>query len=289
MKKSIARAAALLAILTAAGVAVAASPESGKVSTAAPKFTWTGEIDQSYPQYTAMQPQAPENAPCESPGCDTFTLEVTDGAGTPLEFAIEQPSGFVGLRITHPDGTVTMEKVASESGKPAKFSVPKAAVGSYTLAITNNSITPVAYKGTALLKVPSSGPAPEPGATATPTPAAGGGGGGGTTPPAPQPAGPPPATTMSVAAGRASAKKLKRAKKIVIQISVSAPVTGVVAKVQKGRKALATGKLARVDSIGKITVKLRKPLKKGSYRYAITGKDAQGRAVNGTATLKVSK
>ena len=276
---------ALGAGLIATG-AHAANPESGAVSKAAPKFSWTGTLDQSYPQYTAMQPETAAGAPCEAPGCDTFTLEVApDAAGFPLSFAIGQDGGFVGLRITAPDGTVTMEKVASESAsKPATFSVAKAQAGKYELAITDNSITPVAYKGTATLKVP----APEPGAEPTPAPTAPASG-----TPAPSGGGqqtsPPPATTMSVAAGRASAKKLKKARKLLVEISVSAPVTGVVAKILKGKKALATGKAARVDNVGKVTVKLRKPLRKGSYAIQVTGTDGQGRPVSGSAKLKVSK
>ena len=81
--------------------------------------------------------------------------------------------------------------------------------------------------------------------------------------------------------------KVKK-KKLALKIKSSGPVTGLTAKLVKGKKVVGTGKLAKLDGTAKLTVKLKsKKLKKGSYKLNVSSKDSSGRNAGATLPLKL--
>jgi hypothetical protein len=128
---------------------------------------------------------------------------------------------------------------------------------------------------------------------ATPAPGAPGG------PPAPAPSttttapptAQPAAFDVKVTVPKLSAKKLAKAKKFTIKLKGNA--TGLTAVVRKGAdragKALGSGKLATLKGSGKLTLKLKGKLKKGSYVLSVTGKNAQGQTAEGAVKITVKK
>ena len=113
------------------------------------------------------------------------------------------------------------------------------------------------------------------------------------TTPAPggDPAQPPaqqPVVQFSLAGKPGKAKAAAKKKKLALKIKSSGPVTGVVAKLVKGKKLVGTGKLAKLDGTAKLTVKLKsKKFKKGSYKLNVSGKDSSGRTAGATLPVKV--
>lgn len=112
-------------------------------------------------------------------------------------------------------------------------------------------------------------PTPGPGATPTPTPAPGGGsgGGGGATTPSTLP------VKFANAIGRA--KKAKKGKKLSFGANASQPISNLKLKLRKlGGKGpnLATGKAASLKAgNNRVSIKLKKKLKKGVYTLLATG------------------
>lgn len=133
-----------------------------------------------------------------------------------------------------------------------------------------------AGKGTVTLGPCPTAPAPgAPGGPAAPEPVAP------TTPRA-------GAFDVKVKVPKLSAKKLAKAKKFTVKLTGNA--TELVATVRKsatGGKALASGKLAKLAGSGKLTLKTKGKLKKGSYVLAFSGKDAEGRPAEGAVKFKV--
>ncbi len=125
------------------------------------------------------------------------------------------------------------------------------------------------------------------GASAPPAPPA--------TPPATPPAGQtppssnPPSTQsdfqVTVKPATLRAKKLKRGRKIAFTLSSGETVTDVTGTLLKGRKKVATGKLARLAGSGKLAVKPKGRLKKGAYTLVISGRRSDGST--GTAAVAV--
>jgi methionine-rich copper-binding protein CopC len=266
---------ALLAVLLIpATVALASEPSSGEVSPAAPKFAWTGSTTNSYPNFVAMNTQ-PDDAPCQTPTCDTFALKVT-GGGVDLRIVANMDEdgssgpANTGVRITKPDGTKVWTVGPSGATAQLKVTVKKAPAGDYVIDLVNNFVgTPQTFTASAELLVPAPAAAPAP---AAPT----------TSAPAPAPA---PQATLTVKPVKLKAK----AKKLTASVSASAPLTGVTATLAKGGKKLATGKAARVEGSAKIAIKLKKKLKPGKYLLTVSGTDAQGRATTGQAAVTVRK
>ncbi len=124
---------------------------------------------------------------------------------------------------------------------------------------------------------------------ATPGPGAPGGA------PAPAPETPAPgggasqgAFDVKVTVPKLAAKKLAKAKKFTVKLSGNATgITAVVRKKLTGGKTLASGKLATLKGSGKLTLKTKGKLKKGSYVLVFGGKNAQGQAAQGAVKFKV--
>lgn len=134
----------------------------------------------------------------------------------------------------------------------------------------------------------------------TQTPISGGtGGGGGGTTPGGTPGGTPPAAgpatlDLKVTVPKLSAKKLKKSKRFTVKLQAGESITGLAAKLLKGKKAVGTGRLASIaPGAGKLKLKLArkaaKKFKKGTYTLSFSGTKADGRKASGSVRLRVSK
>jgi hypothetical protein len=254
-----------------AGTAVAATPESGEVSKAAPKVQWTGQTTGSYFTRVPAAVTADDSVPCEAPSCDTFALKVADSATLTVAADIVQPAdnpGAVTIRIRKPDGSVVVgssDADAVSEGKPFKMTIKNAPTGDYTVEYWNNFYDgPIDYTASAELAVP-------PPAIAPPTVAA--------------PAAPAPveAIGLSVSAPKVSARSLAKTRKLAAKVTVSRAVTAVTATLKKGAKKVGAGKLGATSGTAKLTVKTAKKLKPGRYSLVVNATDGT------TSTAKTVK
>ena len=271
MRHPLAATAATLA-LTAAAPALAADPESGSVSFAAPEVKWsgvsTGGFVTTFSQIFINA--AGEQQPCAAPSCDTFTLEVKDSADLNVE--VESASTITYLQVEKPDGTVVyndgIEVEGEEDDPVTKLKIKKAPVGTYLVQAAVNSPAEEPYTGRATLVTPPPAVAPVAPPVAAP----------------PTAARPAPAT-LSAKAGRLSARKLAKSRKLPLTLSTTAPVTGVRVVLASRGKAVATGKLASLSGSKRFTLKLRRKLEPGRYALVLEAAGAAGTKT----TLKVRR
>jgi hypothetical protein len=244
-------------LILSATPAVAADPESGKVSRATPAVTWSGAITsfQSWQTYSQGQGR------CVPPSCDTFELEVADGPA-PLKITVESGDSTMFVEVVKPDGT--KELFSGET--KAAGTIKSAANGVYTINVAQNEQTQATHKGTAQLVFPAAAPA------ATPAPAA-------------QPA---PATAQPAAPATLSLKAAKpRRGRLPVTIAASAPVTRVAATLKRGSTLVARGALARVDGSAVLRLKLRGKPRRGRHTLRVTAVDGAGRTVVKTLSVKI--
>lgn len=260
----------------------AASPESGTVSAAAPKVNWEGTVQSSGIFYMAWD-EDPE-IPCDPPACDPFMLKV-DGAHSLLTVSLNVQNesaaggeGGGGLRIKLPSGEYNWVKGTSGPKTALRVKLKNPAPGDYEVTSVASYICcgPSDYLASA--EVPGGAPAPAPApATGAPAPSAS----------------PEPAPSITVKAGKLSAKKLKKAKKFTVALSSNGQVNKLKASFRKGKKAIGAGTLASLNGSGKLTIKIAKKaakkLKKGTYSFSVSGTDSQGRTVGTSLRLKVVK
>jgi hypothetical protein len=94
--------------------------------------------------------------------------------------------------------------------------------------------------------------------------------------------------TIAVKAAAVSAKKASKKKSVSFTLSSSEALTSVTAKLKKGSKIVASGKLASLSDSGTIKLKLKqKKLKKGSYTLAVAAKRSSGESFSATLKVKV--
>lgn len=270
MRRLIAPAAAALLLLPSA--ATAAEPSSGQVSKGSPTVTWTGATLNAWFNYTLIN--ADNTSDCMPTFCDRFTLTVVDG-GIDLAVRIRMDdassdgsNGTGGIRITPPTGDPTWTTGESGPDRDLKATVKKAPAGDYLIDFVNTFVGgEQTHTATAELLVPPPPPPPvvAPAAVTTTTAAA-------------------ETVTLTVKPFRARAGK-----RLSARLSSGGPLTGLTATLKKGRRKAATGKLARLDGTGKLTLKARRKLKPGRYVLTVTGKDAQGRTVSGRATVTIRR
>jgi hypothetical protein len=274
--------AGLTVTLFAAVPALAAEPDKGTVSLSAPTVTWKGTSTGGFATTFSeiFLNAGGEKTPCQAPSCDTFTLEVKEVADLNVQVSSEDVITY--LQIEKPDGTYVyndgIEVEGEEPDPVTKIKIKKAAVGTYLIGAATNGTFEEAYEGQATLGTPAppapAAPAPAP----APAPAA----------PAPAAAAPAPAT-ITAKAGKLSARKLAKSRKLPLTLNASAPVTAVKVILAAKGKAVATGTLARLEGTRKFTLKLRKKLKSGNYDLIVEGKDARGAGVGTKITLKVAR
>jgi hypothetical protein len=267
--------AALLLILVVS-VAQAADPGEGTVSAASPTVAWKGQVVSAgvSSQAWAQDP----TAPCQAPSCDTFALEVADSANLVLKLKGFKQNTAGGdptcdFRVTDPAGEQTHYPGTCGPESEMRVTIKNAAKGKYTIDVADSHVVgqPENYEASATLAVPPPVVAP-PASTPAPTT---------TAPPAP--------AKLTVKAPKLSAKKLKKAKKFVVTLTTSAPLTAVNALLVDKKKSVGSGKLAQLNGTSKLTVKVKKALKKGTYQLSVGGRDAQGRNVLATAKVKIGK
>lgn len=263
------------ALVAVAVPAFAADPSSGKLSNSSPKVDWTGESNGYgyYPLHSIAQFGTDE--PCSAPFCDTFALEVVDSGDVTITADNVSAGGpgsdSIEIDVIRPDGSITFNE--SADGKPLVVKIKAAPKGTYELrVITNENLSgDGTYKASAMLgsaAVPAA-PVASPTAPGTTTGSSSA-----------------PAANLSLTTKSASAKKSSKALKL--GISTSAPVTDVVATLKKGSSTIASAKLAKLDKAAKLTLKLKKPLKAGSYTVVLKAKQGT-RMVALSAKLKVTK
>jgi hypothetical protein len=271
----------------AASVAQAADPGEGKVSAASPTVAWKGQVINSGVTQTAWQ--SDPAAACEAPSCDTFTLEVADSGNLLLKlkgFAENRAGGdpTCSFRVIGPDGKPAYHEGPCGPKTELKYTIKNAAKGKYTIDVADSHVVsaPENYEASATLTgaaPPAGGPAPTPVATPAPTAA----------PPAPPASEPAPAGKLSAKVSKLSAKKLKKAKKFTVTLTSSTPLTAVNGILVNKKKQVGAGRVASLGSGGKLVVKLKKALKKGTYSLAVGGRDAQGRNVNTVVKVKIAR
>src|SRR4051794_11836206 len=102
-----------------------------------------------------------------------------------------------------------------------------------------------------------------------------------------QPAAAPAASapTLRVVAKNGSARKISKARKLVVALQSSGPVSGITGTLVDAKgKTVASGKLAQLNGKGSLQLRLRKALKKG--RYTLRVKCSSGAV---SAALKLTR
>lgn len=252
-----------------ASPAQAATPESGKVSKAAPVQKWSGSA-QSFP-LTLTNILVDGGTLCEpsTTTCDRFTLEVLD---TDLLTVQAKSTAITQMSVFKPDGSEIFTLGGSANGDVAAITIKDAPPGSYKVEVYQNALTPTEYAGraslgAALAKAGSENKPP-------------------TSPPPTQGSAP---AKITISPRAASSRSLEKSRKLTLSLSSTAPVTEVRATLTKGSKKVASGFLAKLDSKGKLTMKLPKRVKEGSYRVVLTAKGQDGKPVSASSTLKVKR
>jgi hypothetical protein len=88
--------------------------------------------------------------------------------------------------------------------------------------------------------------------------------------------------TLLTSSARAS--KAKKGKSLSFKLKSTEEITGVTAKLKKGSTFYGTANLAKVNGSATLKMKLKKALKKGTYKLNLTGSTAAGK---GKATFSI--
>ena len=237
---------------------------------AKPKFEWTGQSING--GATTIPAVANGGAPaCAPPSCDTFALTVKDSADLTVFAEAPDTGGFLMIQIVKPDGE-TIYNGGAQDETSTKVKIKKAPAGEYEVQIAANSATDVTYSAYAELSVPPAAVTPPPPSEPAPGPAA------------PAPA--EPGANLSLRTRSVSAKRSKKAPKLVI--ASDREVTDVTVSIRKGSKVLGTAKLPILAGSKAVKVKLKKALKRGKYTVALVAKQ-NTRTVGATAKLTVKR
>ena len=273
------------AAIFSATVANAADPANGTIGSSAPKVSWGGTLTSSGIFYNAWA-----NDPtieCSAPACDTFTLTIADGPHpVTIKYNILSTNADgsdpgAGIRIKFPDGSYQYTQGNASETTAMAVKLKNAVAGEYVIdTVTSHACCgPEDYTASAEI---TGAAAPSPGPTT---------GGGGTTTPPPT-GGPTPPTAspqLTVKAGKASAKKLSKSKRLTLTATSTGNLNNVSAKFLKGKKTVGSAKLVRLNGTAKMILKLKGKIKKGTYTATVSGTDDQGRVVTTGIKVKVKK
>jgi hypothetical protein len=250
-------------------IASAAEPSSGTVSNSSPSVKWGGTLASSgiTNNIWAEDP----TFDCYAPACDRFTLEVADSANlvvglNMLSTNADGSDPGCGIRIVAPDGSSTWHDGSCSESSTMKVTIKNAAKGTYQIDVASSHVCcgEEDYTASATLAVPP------PPVTSPPV----------TTPPAPE-------AKLSAKVPSLKATKLRKAKTFTATLTTTAPLSDITALLVNKSKQLGSGTLASLEKSGKITVKVPKKVKKGTYQLSVGGKDAEGRNVVTTAKVRV--
>ena len=109
--------------------------------------------------------------------------------------------------------------------------------------------------------------------------------------PAPGPEQPAaPATTVAVhAAKKVSAKAIKRSRRLAVTLAPSRPLENVSVLLTRGSRTFAAGTARALTSRAKVTLKVRRTVKRGRYDIVVVARDDLGRAVRAASSVKVTR
>ena len=97
-----------------------------------------------------------------------------------------------------------------------------------------------------------------------------------------------PALDVKVTVPKLKASKLRKGRKIAFKLSGKASAITAALRVKTAEgKAIATGKLAKLDGKGKLALKLKRKPKKGKYVLTLAGKNADGRSAAGAIGVRI--
>jgi hypothetical protein len=94
---------------------------------------------------------------------------------------------------------------------------------------------------------------------------------------------------VTVKAGRSSARKLARARKLVATVSVSREVQTITATLKKGGTVVGKGGLGRTSGTARLPLRLSKKPKAGTYSLSVVADDGRGARAVRTIKVKVAK
>ena len=94
------------------------------------------------------------------------------------------------------------------------------------------------------------------------------------------------ALPITLGTSAAKASKAKKGKSLSFKLTSTEAVTGLKGTLKKGKTSYGSGKLATLDGKGTLKVKLKKSLKKGTYKLNLSGSTAAG-AGKATFSVKV--
>jgi hypothetical protein len=92
------------------------------------------------------------------------------------------------------------------------------------------------------------------------------------------------ALPITLGTSSAKASKAKKGKSLSFKLTSTEQVTDIKGTLKKGKTSYGSGKLAILAGTGKLKIKLKKSLKKGTYKLNLTGTTASGA---GKATISV--
>jgi hypothetical protein len=269
------------AVAIQAAPAMAATPESGEAAPGRPA-TWTGQIDDALGLYElAVFFAGSTGGLCPDGFGDELALRVAEG-GTTLTVKVSSPDAInVAFELEDPDGDVPLvdEADVTNSREIELASEPGDWIVRVMGAPEGFSFT---YTGTATIDAHLAEAAPPAPAQSTPEQSA------------PVAAAAPPRGSVKVSSPRSadrSARRLKRTKRLTATARFSVPVTKVRAVLTRAgsSRVVGSGSRARGSGTVRVPVRLRRALRPGSYRLAVSAIDEQGRRLAGSVRFRVRR
>lgn len=256
--------------LAAASIALAATPSSGTIGTATPQVKWSGTLTSSgiFYELWTVDP----TLSCAPPTCDPFTLKVADGPhdiNIKLNIGSSNATGGdpgAGIRIKKPDGSYSYTQGTAGVKTTMTLKLKDVKPGEYEINTVASHVCCGDDPYTERAEIPQLLPVED----------------GGTVRVAPQ---------LTIKAPKASARKLAKSRKYGVTVTTTAALTNVTAKLLKGKKTMASAKLAQLEATAKLVFKLAKKVKpkSGSYTVVVSGVDAAGTQTTAAVKVKFSR
>jgi hypothetical protein len=93
-----------------------------------------------------------------------------------------------------------------------------------------------------------------------------------------------------VVPGKQSARKIARKRSLTVTLRSTGRVTGITAKLLRGRKSVASGRVALVDGSRKLKLKIKgKRFKAGKLTLRLTGTNPNGRKLSADFRVNIKK
>ena len=108
-----------------------------------------------------------------------------------------------------------------------------------------------------------------------------------TSPPSPAPPAGPATLALKVVAGKQAAKKVSKARRLVVRLQAGEPLKALTATLKAGKRTVGKGKLASIGGKGKLTLKVPKKIKKATYTLSISATKADGRKASTAVQVRI--